>query len=66
MSGRLIAQGDTDGVEERVYIDPEGMVPGHVALTIFDGHFATIDLTSDQARAVAAHLTDWADRMEES
>ena len=66
MSGRLIAQGDTDGVEERVYIDPEGMVPGHVALTIFDGQFATIDLTPDQARAVAAHLTDWADQMEES
>ena len=66
MSGRLIAQGDSDGVEERVYIDPEGMVPGHVALTIFDGQFATIDLTPAEARAVAVHLTDWADQMEES
>lgn len=66
MSGRLIAQSDTDGVQERVYIDPDGMVSGHVALTVFDGQFATIDLTPTQARELAAHLTDWADQMEEA
>lgn len=66
MSGVLIADGETEGVQERLWIDRSGIVPGHAALTVFDGQFATIDLTPTQAREVAAHLTDWADKQEEA
>ena len=66
MSGVLITGGETEGVQERLWIDPSGMVPGHAALTVFDGQFATIDLTPTQAREVAAYLADWADKQEQA
>ena len=64
MSGVLIASGETEGVQEQLWIDPSGIVPGHAALTVFDGQFATIDLTPAQTREVAAHLIACADQIE--
>ena len=57
MSRKHVVYAMTDGVRQQAVVTPGSTKTGVLYLSIYDDAFASIVLTPDQAREIAAHLT---------